>query len=115
MSLIWYSTSRATFEFMAGSLAQWAVAGIRFAHPGLPLALPLPPLRDFALDRLGDVAPHELTDVVVDRLDQLGAGAGDDRLQMRGKLHLEPGIDEQIEPLQHLHRNLLGERPPALL
>src|SRR5437764_3526841 len=79
------------------------------------LALSLPPLRDFALDRLGDVAPDELTDMIIDRLDQLGAGAGNDGLQVSRKLHFEPGIDEEIEMLQYLHRDLLGERTPAVL
>src|SRR5690242_17402394 len=89
-------------EFMAGSLAQPARS---------PLALA--PLRDLPLDRLGDVAPHELAHMIVDRLDQLGAGSLDDGLQMRREPRLEPGIDEKIEPLQDLHRYLLGKGAPA--
>src|SRR6266567_2920119 len=111
-------TPRATREFMTVSLAQArrkAGHRSRGASPGSArsLTLLLSPLRDFALDRFGDIGPDELPDVIVDRLDQLGAGAYDDGLEMRRELRLEAGIDKQIEPLQHLHRDLLGERVPA--
>ena len=65
----------------------------------LALFLLFAPLRDLAFDRFGDVCSHELPDVGIDRFDQLRAGARDDRLQVRGELRLEAGVDEQIQAL----------------
>jgi len=73
-----------------------------------------PPLRDFAFDRFGDVASHQLADLLVDRAHQLGARAIDDGLQMTRELILESRIGEKVQALQHLQGDLFGERGPAL-
>src|SRR5215472_9133858 len=79
------------------------------------LALLLSPLSDFALDGLRDVAANQLADVLVDRLDELVARARNDGLKMCRELCLEARVGKQIDPLQHLHRDLLGKRAPALV
>ena len=67
-----------------------------------------PPQRDLPLDRLGDIGAQYAADVLGDRCYQLGARALDNRLQVLGKLGLEAGVGKQIDPLQYLHRHLLG-------
>ena len=77
---------------------------IRRRPLGRPASLritPQPPIAfapglDLALDRFGDVAPHELAELLVDRLDELGARARDDRLQARAELVAHAGIGEKI-------------------
>ena len=73
------------------------------------------PLSDLSLDGFGDIGAQQPPDVFGDGADQLGARALDDRLQMPRKLLLEARVGEQIQPLQDLHGNLLGQRAPKLL
>ena len=77
------------------------------------LARLLPPLLDLALDRLGDVLAQDLPDVLVDRGDQVGARAVDHRLQALRELLAQASVGEDVDPLQHLHADVLGHQVPA--
>src|SRR5436305_13812619 len=72
----------------------------------------LPPFFDFALNRLGNIGPEKLSDVLIDRSDQVGARAIDDRLQALVQLIFETGVGEDVDALEHLHANVFGEGGP---
>ena len=80
-------------------------------HPSA--SRPFPPLVDLALDGLGNVGPQQLADFLVDGLDHLDAGPIDDRLQLGAELLAQPRVREDVDPLQHLHADLFGQRLPA--
>src|SRR6185437_8556339 len=78
----------------------------------LTLGLLVAPTVDLALDRFGDITAHELTQLAVDRLDQLRARALDDRRKACAELLAQSRVGEKIETLQNLHPDLFGERVP---
>src|ERR1022692_3301584 len=97
---------------MKSSLSRTSVRAASRAIASMLVALPL---SDLALDGFGDVGADQSAYVIGELADQLGARALDDRFQALRQLLLEAAVGEQIQPLQHLHRNLLGQRAPVLL